>query len=161
MLTALEDTAPCTKADSPPPRPFGATQLLNVTSPTVIGDVDVDASTPYSRYTAPPCPFVAVHDEKADRAPTAPVNVNDVANPKTVTAMQPPFVDACILLNVLVVNVNPDVVAVPPLATILIAPPEVPAYPFWNSEFDIPVVIPSNDPATKLKDPPSDEESVL
>jgi len=127
----------------------------------VTGDVDVDASTPYSRYTAPPSPFVAVHDENVDRAPTAPVNVNDVANPRTVTAMQPPFVDARMLVNVLVVNVNPDVVAVPPLATILMAPPEVPAYPFWKFEFEIPVVMPSNDPATKLKDPPTDVESVL
>ena len=101
-----------------------------------------------------------MHDENTDSLPLAPVNVNDVVDPGTTTATQPPVDPACRLLNVLLVNVNGELLDVALVPTMLTAPPDVPLYPSLNV-LDVNVVLmPSYVVALMLIEPPTDETLV-
>ena len=101
-----------------------------------------------------------MHDENTDSLPLAPVNVNDVADPGTTTATQPPVDPACRLLNVLLVNVNGELLDVALVPKMLTAPPDVPLYPSLNV-LDVNVVLmPSYVVALMLIEPPTDETLV-
>ena len=96
-----------------------------------------------------------MHDVNTDSLPLAPVNVNDVVDPGTTTATQPPVDPACRLLNVLLVNVNGELLDVALVPTMLTAPPDVPLYPSLNVLLVNVVLMPSHVDTLKLTDPPT------
>ena len=97
-----------------------------------------------------------MHDVNTDSLPLAPVNVNDVVDPGTTTATQPPVDPACRLLNVLLVNVNGELLDVALVPTMLTAPPDVPLYPSLNVLLVNDVLMPSKSPIVSTPiDPPT------